>query len=105
MPVQALTQTIYQASGVQFVLLDGYDDSCFTTSYRFKKKGPSSVVSAEISAAGVFSLADDHPYGTSHPILLPKDHHVTTLTVIDAHERLGHGSGMQHVQTELESRF
>jgi len=53
----------------------------------------------------LFGLADEHAYGTRHPILLPKNHHVTTLIVVDTYDRLCHGSGMEYVQTELKSRF
>ena len=41
----------------------------------------------------------------THPILLPKDHPVTRLVIVDAHERLGHGAGVEQVLTELRSRF
>lgn len=54
---------------------------------------------------GRLRFADDLPYNTRHPILLPKNHPVTRLVVVDAHERLGHGSGVEHVLTELRSRF
>jgi hypothetical protein len=40
-----------------------------------------------------------------HPILLPKDHTVTRLIIKSAHENLGHGSGIEHVLTELRARF
>ena len=49
--------------------------------------------------------ATDVPYGVRHPILLPKDHTVTRLIIISAHENLGHGSGVEHVLTELRARF
>ena len=49
--------------------------------------------------------AVDLPYEVRHPILLPKDHPVTWLIVISTHERLGHGSGVEHVLTELRARF
>ena len=45
------------------------------------------------------------PYGVRHPILLPKDHTVTRLIIISAHVNLGHGSGVEHVLTELRARF
>ena len=54
---------------------------------------------------GRLRFADDLPYNTRHPILLPKNHPVARLLVIDAHEKLGHGSGVEHVLTELRSRF
>ena len=40
---------------------------------------------------GRLRFADELPYDTRHPILLPKDHPVTRLVIADAHERLGHG--------------
>ncbi|XP_078355671.1 uncharacterized protein LOC144640376 [Oculina patagonica] len=54
---------------------------------------------------GRLRFADHLPYDTRHPILLPKDHAVTRLVIVDAHERLGHGTGVEHVLTELRSRF
>jgi len=47
---------------------------------------------------GRLRLADDLSHNTKHPILLPKDHAVT-------HERIGHGSGVDHTLTELRARF
>ena len=54
---------------------------------------------------GRLRFADELPYNTRHPILLPKDHPVTKLVIVDAHERLGHGVGVEQVLTELRSRF
>ncbi|KAL9987137.1 hypothetical protein ACROYT_G001393 [Oculina patagonica] len=54
---------------------------------------------------GCLRFADHLPYDTRHPILLPMDHAVTRLVIVDAHERLGHGTGVEHVLTELRSRF
>ena len=54
---------------------------------------------------GRLRLADELPYDTKHPILLPKKHPVTRLIVMDAHERLGHGTGVELVLTEIRSRF
>ena len=54
---------------------------------------------------GRLRFADELPYDTRHPILLPKDHPVTRLVIADAHERLGHGAGVEQVLTELRSRF
>ena len=54
---------------------------------------------------GRLCFADELPYDTRHPILLPKDHPVTRLGIADAHEKLGHGAGVEQVLTELRSRF
>ena len=54
---------------------------------------------------GRLRFADHLPYDTRHPILLPKDHAVTRLVIVDAHERLGHGTGVEHALAELRSRF
>ena len=54
---------------------------------------------------GCLCFADELPYDTRHPILLPKDHPVTRLVIADAHERLDHGAGVEQVPTELRSRF
>ena len=54
---------------------------------------------------GRLRLADDLSYFTKHTILLPKDHAVTRLVVTDTHERIGHGSGVEHTLTELRAHF
>ena len=46
-------------------------------------------------------FADELPCGTRHPILLPKDHPVARLVVVDGHERLGHGARVKEVLTKL----
>ena len=43
------------------------------------------------------------PTEAKHPMLLPKDHHVTDLILQDAHERLGH-SGRNHVLSHVRQR-
>ena len=58
-----------------------------------------------LQSDGRLRNATDVPYGVRHPILLPKDHTVTRLIIISAHENLGHGSGVEHVLTELRARF
>ena len=47
----------------------------------------------------------DLPYDVKHPIILPKDHTVTHLIVTSTHEQLGHGSGTEHLLSELRTRF
>ena len=54
---------------------------------------------------GRLRLADELSYNTRHPILLPKEHVVTRLIIKDAHEELGHGSGVEQVLILLRSRF
>ena len=54
---------------------------------------------------GRLRFADELPYDTRHPILLPKDHPVTRLVIADAHERFGDEAGVEQVLTELRSRF
>ena len=54
---------------------------------------------------GRLRLAKDLPYDTRHPVILPKKHPVTRLVIIDAHEKLGHRMGAEHLLTELRSRF
>ena len=61
--------------------------------------------------AGVFRVngrlkfANDLPYNARYPILLAKDHPTTKLIIVDAHEKLGHGTGVEHLLTELRSRY
>ena len=49
--------------------------------------------------------ADELPYNTRCPILLPKDHHFTQLVVLHAHKTLGHGTSTEHTLTQLRSKF
>ena len=44
------------------------------------------------------------PYSTKHPILLPKDHHRTTLFARKAHERVLH-NGVKETLMELRSKL
>ena len=39
-----------------------------------------------------------------HPIILPKSHHVVTLIIQDAHEKVGH-CGREHVLAEIRERY
>ena len=54
---------------------------------------------------GQLHLAEELPYDTRHPIILPKSHPVTRLIIMEMHEKLGHGTGTQHLLTELCSKF
>ncbi len=56
-----------------------------------------------LRADGRLRNASNIPYNTRHPILLPKDHVGTRLIITDAHENLGHGSGVEHILTELRA--
>ena len=44
------------------------------------------------------------PYSTKHPVLLPRNHHLTALLVLGAHRRVFH-NGVKETLTELRSRF
>ena len=46
----------------------------------------------------------DVPYSTKFPIFLHKDHHLTKLFVLNAHQRVFH-DGVKETLTELRSRF
>ena len=54
---------------------------------------------------GRLRLADEIPYDTKYPIVLPKDHYLTRLIILDVHEALGHASGIEHTLTQLRVRF
>ena len=50
-------------------------------------------------------LARSHlSYETKHPILLPKEHHITILIIWDCHKRVLH-NGTKETLQELRSRF
>jgi len=44
------------------------------------------------------------PYSTKYPVILPGDHHLTMLYVLQAHDRVLH-NGVKETLTELRSRF
>jgi hypothetical protein len=46
----------------------------------------------------------DIPFATKYPILLPRDHPLTTLVVRRAHDRVGH-DGMKETLTEVRRKF
>ncbi len=46
----------------------------------------------------------DIPDATKHPVLLPRDHYLTTLVVEAAHKRVGH-DGVKETLTETRARF
>ena len=53
---------------------------------------------------GRIDNALDLPYSTKHPVILPGDHHLTTLYVRRAHARVLH-NGTKETLTELRSQF
>ena len=58
-----------------------------------------------LRADGRLRFARELPYDTRHSILLPKDHPVTKLIIVDAHKKRGHGTGVEHLLTELRSKY
>ena len=44
------------------------------------------------------------PYETKHPVLLPRDHELTDLIILDCHEKVGH-NGVKETLTEFRGRF
>ena len=46
----------------------------------------------------------DIPFQEKHPVLLPRNHHLTSLIVREAHERVFH-NGVKDTLTEVRSRF
>ena len=68
-----------------------------------RRLSPKSGDDALLRVDGRLRLADELSYDTRHLILLPKEHVVTQLIVKDAHEELGHGSGVEQVLVLLRS--
>ncbi|XP_028404107.1 uncharacterized protein LOC114526786 [Dendronephthya gigantea] len=54
---------------------------------------------------GRLARAESLSYEAKFPLLLPKKHPLTRLVVQNAHETLGHGTGVEHTLTELRARF
>ena len=50
-------------------------------------------------------FADELPFNSRCPILLSKHHPLTKLVILDAHEKRAHGTGIEHLLTQLRSRF
>ena len=78
---------------------EGKTDSCLT---RFNPKEDDDGL---LRVDGRLCNSNDLPYDVKHPIILPKDHTVTHLLVTSTHEQLGHGSGTEHLLSELRTRF
>ena len=57
-----------------------------------------------LRAHGRLQNASELSYDAKYPILLPKDHAIT-LVISDRHERLGHGTGTEHLLAEPRARF
>lgn len=53
---------------------------------------------------GRIGNASNLSYSTKYPVILPGDHHLTTLYVLQAHARVFH-NGVKETLTELRSRF
>ena len=62
---------------------------------------PKSDGNGLLQTDGRLRFADELPYDTRYTILLWKDHPVTRLVIIDAHERLCLRAGVEQVLTEL----
>ena len=45
----------------------------------------------------------DLPYAAKHPAILLRKHSLTKLIIRTVHERLGHGTGVEHTLTELRA--
>ena len=58
-----------------------------------------------LRANGRLKYADDLPFDARHPILLPKHHPLTELIIKSEHQKLGHGTGVEHLLRELRTRF
>ena len=58
-----------------------------------------------LRANGRLKFADELPFDSRCPILLSKDHSLTKLVILDAHQKRGHGTGIEHLLTQLRSRF
>ena len=54
---------------------------------------------------GRLRFANDLAYDAKYPIILPKDHPLTRLIIVNRHEKIGHNSGVEHLLTEVRSRF
>ena len=54
---------------------------------------------------GRLKYADDLPFDARHPILLPRHHPLTELIIKSEHQKLGHGTGVEHLLCELRTRY
>ena len=88
---------IKQAQAQAF--LDGENEGSLT------RLNPKRVGDGLLRMDGRLRFADYLLYDTRNPIILPKNQPVIRQLVIDAHEKFGHGSGVEHVLIEFRSRF
>jgi hypothetical protein len=56
-----------------------------------------------LRAYGRLQNASELPRDAKYPIL--KNHAITKLVILDRHERLGHGTGTEHLLAELRAKF
>ena len=47
----------------------------------------------------------DIPYGTKHPVLLPRDYPLTSMIVREAHDRVRHNNRVKETLTEIRTKF
>ena len=83
--------------------LEGFPEG--KTDSRLTRFNPKEDDDGLLRVDGRLCNSNDLPYDVKHPIILPKDHTVTHLIVRSAHEQLGHGSGTEHLLSELRTRF
>ena len=50
-------------------------------------------------------LCSDLPFDARHPILMPRHNPITKLLIRSEHEKLGHGTEVEHLLCELRTRF
>ena len=62
------------------------------------------MVGGLMVVGGRLSQSDSIPEGEKHPVILPRDSHVTLLTIREAHQSVGHG-GRDHTFWRLRQKF
>ena len=58
-----------------------------------------------LSMKGRLELAKHFPSETQNPVLLPRKHHVTTLIVAHHYEQINHSAEINHVLSDIRTRF
>ena len=78
---------------------NGVKEPCLT------RLTPTKDVNGLLRVNGRLARAESLSFEAKFPLLLPKKHPLTRLIVQNAHETLGHGTGVEHTLTELRARF
>ena len=92
---------------------EGYPDELedLNSRQRVKVRSPIHKLCPTIDDHGIIRLktrleqSDSVPFDTKFPMLLPRDHHLTKLIVLDIHDNIHHAYGNSYVLSVLREKY